>query len=63
MDPVKLSDLVDADSILKRQRISKDLGVWEASSEFYLCCFLQTFFYLGIAIFAGVNMCPAELPV
>ncbi|XBI09584.1 hypothetical protein VPH35_137102 [Triticum aestivum] len=33
MDPVKLSDLVDADLIKKRQRRSKDLGVWEASGH------------------------------
>ncbi|XBI10472.1 hypothetical protein VPH35_137743 [Triticum aestivum] len=33
MDPVKLSDLVDADLIKKRQCRSKDLGVWEASVQ------------------------------
>ena len=41
MDPAKLSDLVDADLIKKRQCKSKDLGVWKASGEF---CVLQTFF-------------------
>ena len=63
MDPAKLFDLVDADLIKKRQSRSKDLGVWEASGEFYFFCVLQTFFYLGIAIFTRVNMCIAELPV
>ena len=44
MDPVKLSDLVDADLIKKRQCRSKDLSVWEASGEFCLVCVLQNFF-------------------
>ena len=44
MDPAKLSDLVDADLIKRRQCRSKDLGVWEASGEFCLFCLLQTFF-------------------
>lgn len=51
MDPAKLSDLVDADLIKKGNADPKTWVFWEASSEFYFFCVLQTFFYFRYIYF------------
>ena len=63
MDPVKLPDLVDADLIKKGNADPKTWVFGKLPVSFISFVSLQTFFCLGIAISAGVNMCPAELPI
>ena len=61
MDQDKLSDLVNADLIRKGNADPRTWVFGKLPVSFISLMFCRPF--LGIAIFAGVNMCPAELPV